>query len=195
MTVAVDGIPSGNALYGLSRPDVCTVFPGRAGCPNVGWSFSLNTMLLADGAHSLDVTGMSSAGQSSTVTTAFTVSNAAGNPISLTVDAPVASATLSGPARIGGWALDTTSGIAVATVQVLVDGVLYGNAAYGQVRGDVCAVYPAAGCPNVGWVYTLDTTLLPNGVHTLEIRVLAVNGQDRVVTVPFTVLNGVFTTN
>jgi hypothetical protein len=195
MTVAVDGIPSGNALYGLSRPDVCTVFPGRAGCPNVGWSFSLNTMLLADGAHSLDVTGMSSAGQSSTVTTAFTVSNAAGNPISLTVDAPAASATLSGPARIGGWALDTTSGIAVTTVQVLVDGVLYGNAAYGQVRGDVCAVYPASGCPNVGWVYTLDTTLLPNGVHTLEIRVLAANGQDRVVTVPFTVLNGVFTTN
>jgi hypothetical protein len=196
LAVAVDGVPFGNALYGLSRPDVCTVFPGRAGCPNVGWSFSLNTMFLADGSHALEVTGTSSGGQSSTVTTAFSVSNAAGNPISLTVDAPVASATLSGSAQISGWALDTSSGIAVASVQVLVDGVLYGNAAYAQVRGDVCAVYPsAAGCPNVGWVFTLDTTLLPNGAHTLEIRALAANGQDRMVTVPFSVLNGAFITN
>jgi hypothetical protein len=196
LAIAVDGVSFGNALYGLSRPDVCTVFPGRAGCPNVGWSFSLNTMLLADGAHAIEVTGTSAGGQRSTVTTGFTVSNSAGNPISLTVDVPVASATLSGSARIGGWALDTSSGIAVAGVQVLVDGVLYGSATYGQVRGDVCAVYPsAAGCPNVGWVFMLDTTLLPNGTHTLQIRALAADGQDRVVSVPVTILNGPFTTN
>ena len=34
--VKVDGILVGAAIYGLSRPDVCAVYPGRPGCPN-GW--------------------------------------------------------------------------------------------------------------------------------------------------------------
>jgi hypothetical protein len=190
VAVAVDGVSFGNALYGLSRPDVCIVYPGRPGCPNVGWSFSLNTMLLTDGAHALDITGTSAGGQHGTVTATFNVSNSTGNPLLVTVDAPVANATLTGPAQLAGWALDTSSGIGLTGVQVLVDGVLYGSAAYGQVRGDVCAVYPSAlGCPNVGWVFALDTTLLANGPHTLEVRALAGSGQDRTVGVPIAVMN------
>ena len=37
--VKVDGTVVGFATYGLSRPDVCAVYPGRPGCPNVGYSF------------------------------------------------------------------------------------------------------------------------------------------------------------
>jgi hypothetical protein len=196
VAVAVDGVSFGNALYGLSRPDVCIVYPDRAGCPNVGWSFSLNTMLLADGAHALDIIATSAGGTHSTVTSTFSVSNSTGNPLLVTVDVPVANTTLTGPAQLAGWALDTSSGIGISGVQVLVDGVLYGSAAYGQTRGDVCAVYPSeVGCPNVGWSFTLDTTLLPNGTHALDIRALAANGQERVVTVPVKILNGPFSAN
>ena len=47
--VKVDGTAVGNATYGLSRPDVCAVYPGRPGCPNVGYSYSLNTSTLSVG--------------------------------------------------------------------------------------------------------------------------------------------------
>ena len=40
--VKVDGNVVGNATYGVSRVDVCTVYPGRPGCPNVGYSYQLN---------------------------------------------------------------------------------------------------------------------------------------------------------
>ena len=39
-TVSVDGNPVGTATYSIARPDVCAAFPGRPGCPNVGWSLT-----------------------------------------------------------------------------------------------------------------------------------------------------------
>ena len=47
--VKVDGSVVGTATYGISRPDVCAVYPGRPGCPNVGYSYSLNTSTLSPG--------------------------------------------------------------------------------------------------------------------------------------------------
>jgi hypothetical protein len=54
--VKVDGSVVGSATYGVSRPDVCVVYPGRAGCPNVGYTFSLNTSSLSTGSHTITVT-------------------------------------------------------------------------------------------------------------------------------------------
>ncbi len=60
VSIAVDGISYGNAMYGGTRADVCNVFSGRPGCPNVGWNFLLDTTTLPDGPHTLAVTGKSS---------------------------------------------------------------------------------------------------------------------------------------
>src|SRR5262249_59586943 len=46
--ISVDGIVVGTATYGLSRPDVCAAYPGRIGCPNVGYTFLLNTTARTD---------------------------------------------------------------------------------------------------------------------------------------------------
>jgi hypothetical protein len=73
--IAIDGVPVGNATYGYSRPDVCSVFTGRAGCPNVGFLFEFDTTLFPDGLHTIDVTGVTSAGQSSTVTQQINIQN------------------------------------------------------------------------------------------------------------------------
>src|SRR5437588_9864763 len=54
--VKVDGTVVGTATYGSSRPDVCAVYPGRPGCPNVGYSFSLDTSTLSAGSHTITVT-------------------------------------------------------------------------------------------------------------------------------------------
>jgi large repetitive protein len=58
--VKVDGSVVGTATYGLSRPDVCAVYPGRPGCPNVGYSFSLDTSTWTAGTHTITVTATDS---------------------------------------------------------------------------------------------------------------------------------------
>jgi large repetitive protein len=55
VTVAVDGSVVGTATYGVSRTDVCAAWPGRTGCPNVGYTYQLNTATLASGSHTITV--------------------------------------------------------------------------------------------------------------------------------------------
>jgi hypothetical protein len=56
--VKVDGVVVGTATYGISRPDVCTAYAGRPGCPNVGFTYALNTATLSPGSHLLTVSAM-----------------------------------------------------------------------------------------------------------------------------------------
>jgi hypothetical protein len=58
--VSVDGVLVGTATYGSSRPDVCTAYPARPGCPNVGYSFLLNTSNLSTGVHTITVSATDS---------------------------------------------------------------------------------------------------------------------------------------
>lgn len=187
VNVAIDGVPVGNGNYGAARPDVCAVFSGRAGCPNVGWDIAVDTTLLANGTHTLAVTATSSGGQSSTATSTFNVSNS--GTIVVDIDQPNPNSGLfSGIAALGGWTIDKSVGTAIQAVKILVDGVFNGMASYGGSRPDVCAKFPnAAGCPNVGWNYLLDTTVLGNGLHSLEVSVTSTTGQQATASSSFTV--------
>ncbi|HEY7302966.1 MAG TPA: S53 family peptidase [Bryobacteraceae bacterium] len=189
VAISIDGAPQGTAVYGASRPDVCAVYSGRQGCPNVGWAFSFDTGLLEDGSHTLEVRGVSEGGRQATVTTTFKTSNAAASPIQIAVDRPNAqSAALNGIASLGGWAFSGDG--AIGSVAISVDGVAFGNAAYGGNRADVCRVHSGkAGCPNVGWNALLDTTLLSDGSHMLQVTVTSVAGQHSTVAMPFRVAN------
>ncbi len=179
VSVAVDGVPLGNAGYGANRADVCAVYSSSPGCPKVGWNFRLDTTLLPDGNHTLQVTFIPVSGQGYTATVPFQIANLGSSSIATlaSIDTPNASsAPVNGYVAVGGWALNSSSPI--STVQVLVDGIANGYAAYGASRGDVCARHPGyAGCPNVGWNYMLNTASLTNGPHLLQITVTAQNGE------------------
>ena len=116
---------AGTATYGINRPDVCAVYAGRPGCPNVGYSYALNTAALAAGTHTITVTATDSDGTpdigSATVTVTVTVS---ATPPSVRIDYPAAGAVVSGTIGVGGWAIDnvTAVGTAISSVQVKVDG-------------------------------------------------------------------------
>ena len=56
LSVTIDGVPYGTANYHIPRPDVCALYPGRQGCPNVGWTFPFDTTQIADGTHILGLT-------------------------------------------------------------------------------------------------------------------------------------------
>jgi hypothetical protein len=173
--VKVDGTLVGTATYGASRPDVCTAYPGRAGCPDVGYAYSLNTATLTPGSHTITVLATDSASPpdtgSGSVTVTVTGSAAAVLP-SVDIDSPVGGATVSGTVKVSGWAIDniSTVGTAISSVQVKVDGTLVGTATYGASRPDVCAAFPGRpGCPNVGYTYSLNTATLASGSHLITV--------------------------
>lgn len=83
------------------------------------------------------------------------------------LDGPQPGAILTGTAVMSGWAFDD---VAVAKVEVLVDGVSDGVAKYGGSRPDVAQEFPNFAPANSGFSYSLDTTKYMNGPHTLNVR-------------------------
>ena len=173
--VSVDGVPNGVATFGVSRPDVCAAYPGRTGCPNVGWSYSLDTTRLSNGQHTLEVTTTTTAGKRATRGAPFSVSNSSATE-SVAIDAPGdLSVPYSGIVKAAGWAVKT--GQAIVSVSASVDGVPNGTAVYGALRPDVCAILPGRpGCPNVGWTYLFDTQWMVEGAHTFSVIATAADG-------------------
>jgi len=182
VTVLVDGVMNGTATYGGTRPDVCVVFPGRPGCPNVAWDYILDTSRLANGSHMLEVTVSTPSGQRGTAGMAFTVSNSTSTGTTV-IEAPGPSNhAYSGVALFSGWALNANA--AIVSVTVNVDGVPAGTASYGGVRTDVCPLKPAC-----GWNFTLDTTYLADGAHTLGVLAIAADGTATPASASFTIAN------
>lgn len=77
IAVSVDGLTI-PATYGAARPDVCAAFPGRIGCPNVGWSATLDTSTFSAGPHTLTVTATDSVGTKGVKTQPFSISGVIG---------------------------------------------------------------------------------------------------------------------
>ncbi len=191
VAVAIDNIPMGAASYGANRSDVCAVFSTYAGCPNVGWNFALDTTLVGDGSHTLQITVTPVSGQAYTQTGPIRIGNqgTSSNPTLISIDQPNASTpALAGFVAIGGWALNDSA--AISTVQISIDGVPNGLATYGSIRNDVCAQFPGnLGCPNVGWNYAFNTATLANGPHLLEVTANTSTGQRATTSSSFTVAN------
>jgi hypothetical protein len=189
VSVTIDGVPYGTATYGLVRTDVCAAYPNRPGCPNVGWSFGLDTTKLTDGQHTFGVTEHNANGTLYTVSQTFLVANytAGRNPLTINIDAPTTSYGVFGTILISGWAVNTSS--PVTTVNVSVDGVPIGTANYGEVRNDVCAVVSGPSCPNVGWSLFYNTQFVPDGTHTLGVTATTSTGQSSTVTEQFIIAN------
>ena len=99
LQVLVDGAKVGNATYGLNRADVCAAYPGRPGCPNVGFSYSLNTATLSAGSHTLAVSATDTDNTPDTGSASVTIVVSAtvlSTPPSVCIDVPKAGSTVWG---------------------------------------------------------------------------------------------------
>jgi beta-lactamase class A len=90
------------------------------------------------------------------------------------IDAPANNSTIIGKSIVKGWFLDKN---VVSKVEILVDGVLAGQAVYGDTRLDVQKVYPQYNNGKAGFHYSLDTTKFSNGKHTVTVRETSKNGR------------------
>ncbi len=89
------------------------------------------------------------------------------------IDTPTQGGTVSGSAYVNfGWALTPTPNTVPfdgSTVMVYIDGVPVGHPTYNQFRSDIATLFP--GRTNSGGAvgfFTIDTTTLSNGVHTIR---------------------------
>src|SRR5262249_15333610 len=120
------------------------------------------------------------------------------------IDTPDQGATVSGTSFANfGWVLvrgparaDPPAGGAVS---VLIDGVGVGSPTGWTSRSDLTALFPAATFPGIGnalGVFSFNTALFANGVHTIAWIVTATNGlADGIGSRFFTIANGSGLTN
>ncbi|WP_324292578.1 Ig-like domain-containing protein [uncultured Paludibaculum sp.] len=84
--VYVDNTLQGAPVTMNLSSTICTTYPNRPGCPNVGWSFTWDTRFLTNGAHTVKVvaTDYDNPAKTSEATVAVTVYNAPGTPLTVT---------------------------------------------------------------------------------------------------------------
>ena len=164
--------------YGIRRQDLVKIFPYFANNPHIGWRFALDVGELiargvSPGGHQLKIRAVDHGDQYRDIAKMHVFLGChdfLGNEESFGfTELPSPVLPQAGVVQFRGWALDWEG---VLDVAVFVDGELIGLATYGLTRPDVLALYP--GYPNSlapGWRINVDTRLLSNGEHFLELRV------------------------
>ena len=108
----VDGSVAGTATYGSNRQDICNSYVGWPGCPNIGFSQSISTNSLSNGAH--------------VITAVATNTDPVPIPASssVTVSVQNTGVTISGKITVGGVGL---SGVIVCAESICATTDLSGN--------------------------------------------------------------------
>ena len=193
--VIVDGVNYGRAGYGQPRPEICSALGFESpNCPGVGFMFAINSAAgsipLPNGEHLLrlriqDETGRFTLYPETPLT--IRVTNQANESPRGFMTSPSNGQRVSGTILVWGWAWDPDGRIVRA--DVLVDGVVRGQANYGETRPEQCASLPdVAACPNIGFWYEFNTRTLLNGPHLIGVRLLDDRG--RSVVIPQDAANG-----
>ncbi len=192
--VIVDGTTYGQALYGLRRDDICaTLNPRPLNCPNIGFSFTLNSitgLLLPNGLHSLQVRILDESGRltlSPETPVTINVDNTTTALPTGVLSNPQPNSVLSGTVKIWGWAWSPAG--TVRSAFLAVDGVVFAQLNYGDQRPEQCSHLPdVKACPNIGFWGDFDTTVLTNGVH--QLGVLLVDNRGNSTVIPTVNVNG-----
>jgi hypothetical protein len=158
-----------------ARPDVAAIFPSAPFATRAGWGYLMLTNVLpnnGDGTYRIhafadDVDGHTTLLGSKTIS----CSNSTATLPFGAIDTPGQGETVSGTIVNWGWVLTPPPGTIPAdgsTIDVIIDGVVAGQPTYGIHRPDVAALFPAyANTNGAGGYFTIDTTTLSNGLHSI----------------------------
>lgn len=176
--ILLDGIVYGRATYNVIRNDVCSALSTKPpNCPRVGFTFELNTangaIPVPNGPHKLQVRVLDEASRFTLIPEApldITVNNEL-NPLPVAVlSSPVLNEHLNGTVHFSGYAYSPAGKITQVVLEI--DGTGYAYMTYGSARPEACAqLKDAAACPAIGFDLDFDTRIIPNGPHTVSVRV------------------------
>jgi hypothetical protein len=185
LDLIIDGVARGMIGINQARTDICNS-ERLPGCPAIGFSRSvdLTAFGLKPGTHTLQVRATNSRGSFMAYPEqpiSFNFEGGQGRLPVGAIETPAEGATLSANTPIRGYAY--AADLRITAVAVLIDGVNYGTATYGVNRNEVCGTLPnrPPNCPGIGFQFTLNTVngavQLPNGQHSLQIRVTDESGR------------------
>lgn len=166
----VDGQPltlTAPYTYGLSRADVCNVYPSDPHCPNVGWRATFDSTRLTAGSHVFTVTATNGVNLTTSLQRTLVVNNDATIP-TISFTAPAYGAVVAGTVSVTGNAADN---VAVTRVELSVDGTLYAT--------DTTAPY----------AFSWNTAGYAEGAHTLTLNAFDAAGNSATATSSATVDN------
>jgi hypothetical protein len=162
-----------------ARPDVQAAFPNMPDADNAGWGFMVLTNMLpnqGNGTFDLHAVATDHGGLTTVLgSRRIIAANASSTRPFGTIDTPAQGATVSGTIINFGWALAPlprqipTNG---STIDVYIDGVFRGHPVYNNVRADIATLFPGlynttGGRGAIGF-FSIDTTTLSNGLHTIQ---------------------------
>lgn len=174
--IFVDNNKVGNAAIGIARPDVNKYYP-QYKQTNSGFNYNLDTSKLSEGFH---VVTVKATGKDSTVSSKNYVIS---RPAAMTcIDVPKG-LVKGNTTKVAGWALNPSG---VKQVNVLVDGDNKGTAIIGDSRPDVARFYPQYKNTTSGYHYTLDTSTIGGGKHTVTVQAVGNDGSVKTTSVTIT---------
>jgi hypothetical protein len=178
---ALAGEPAGEIFIGYAtfvdgaRPDVQAMYASFPNASRAGWGMQVLTNMLPGGGNGTytlrvyadNVDGLRTLLGARTITCA----NATSSLPFGTIDTPGQGDTVSGTVVNFGWALTPKPAVIPfdgSTIDVLIDGGVVGHPTYGFARADIDGTFP--GYANSGHAvgyFSIDTTQLANGIHTI----------------------------
>ena len=166
-----------------ARPDVARSFSSYPNSNGAGWGYLLLTNFLpnangargsGNGMYTLHALAHNRAGAVADLgARAITVDNTDATLPFGSIDTPAQGASVWGNAYVNfGWAVTPMPALIPTdgtTITANVDGVTIGHPTYNQFRGDIATLFPGFANSNgaIGFIY-IDTTKLPNGLHTIS---------------------------
>ena len=168
-----------------ARPDVAGLFASYPANTKAGWGFMVLTNMLpnqGNGTYRFFAWAKDREGNAVQIgTRTMTCANAAATKPFGAIDTPTQGGGASGTAFVNfGWALTPLPKMIPvdgSTIAVLIDGAAVGTVTYNNPRADIQALFPGLNNTNgaIGF-RALDTTVLPNGLHTISWTVVDNHG-------------------
>ena len=177
--VLIDGVWRARTFVNTVRADFCEQ-RRVPGCPLVGFNVNLDlaALRLPTGEHTIQLRATNANGAFFTfpeTPVGFVVEAGQSRLPFGAIEAPGDGEEVSGTAVVvRGWA--AANDLRIVAVDVIVDGITFGRATYGQSRTDICnGLNPRPlNCPAIGFIFPLNTRTgipLSNGTHALQVRV------------------------
>lgn len=169
----------------VSRPDVRSAYPGYKDEENVGFQYNIDVDTVKPGTYNLRIAAISNSGEIQNVQKTIVIKKPA--PHSW-VDEP-SQVVNTDQLTVRGWAVNASG---VKQVKVIMDNNYLGDAQFGSSRPDVSTVYPGyVDGDNCGFTYTMSTTSMKTGWHTINVISIGNDGTQTLDTPQF-VFKGIY---